>query len=414
MDFKSGSTTTTTPPQSSRRTRGGGGGGGSGEGGGKEGEAAGVGESRGGGGGDGVADGERGSSDVPACPTQHGPPDSAAAGSHPGGRSPTPRALPRRSMSTVEDGRKRISSTKDHDTPPSTPPPRPPPPRQPPSLREMREKKERILQRMTSMPSYSRSDSPPARANRHLSMNGGKNISLDQPYYPKPASSTEGTDSQPANEGQFQKEMDDTSTTMDRVSLRGDSAQTSAPPTPKPSSEVKPTVKNDASKRVPSERLTNKPDQTDVPQTDDPKQSTKDPSRGNRAPKFTTTKRRSSTVDEMLFDDYVEPEVEQVKTAFSPGNLPQDLMSFDQEASEKAASAGVTKPEDGSADELQSPGSMDSSDAEYGDAAMPRSTSQMSDKSWSSNYSLDSQPDDITVECMEFMKAFVEKVFSVE
>lgn len=126
-----------------------------------------------------------------------------------------------------------------------------------------------------------------------------------------------------------------------------------------------------------------------------------------KAPKFTTTKRRSSTVDEILFDDYVEPEVDEVICRDEP---PENLISFepDSELDHKGSSSD-SSPEGN--DRVRAGTSVDSSDAEYGGAQLQRSASVGSEKSWSSNYSVDSQPDDVTLECMEFMKSFVDKVF---
>ncbi|XP_005095667.1 uncharacterized protein LOC101855939 [Aplysia californica] len=127
-----------------------------------------------------------------------------------------------------------------------------------------------------------------------------------------------------------------------------------------------------------------------------------------KAPKFTTTKRRSSTVDEMLFDDYVEPEVDSVIPVEAP---PENLMSFEPDLTETTQSPNGSSDDGASNGPLRAETSVDSSDAEYGGTTMHRSASVGSDKSWSSNYSLDSQPDDVTLECMEFMKSFVDKVF---
>ena len=69
---------------------------------------------------------------------------------------------------------------------------------------------------------------------------------------------------------------------------------------------------------------------------------------------------------------------------------------------------------EGHPNQLYTSTSVESSDVEYGGVSVHRSASMGSDKSWSSNYSLDSQPDEVTLECMEFMKKFVEKVFTVE
>ncbi|BFZ13522.1 hypothetical protein BsWGS_16561 [Bradybaena similaris] len=126
-----------------------------------------------------------------------------------------------------------------------------------------------------------------------------------------------------------------------------------------------------------------------------------------KAPKFTTTKRRSSTVDEILFDDYVEPEVDEVICRDEP---PENLISFEPDSElEHKGSSSDSSPEGN--DRVRAGASVDSSDAEFGGAQLQRSASVGSEKSWSSNYSVDSQPDDVTLECMEFMKSFVDKVF---
>ena len=159
----------------------------------------------------------------------------------------------------------------------------------------------------------------------------------------------------------------------------------------------------------------------------------------------------------MLFDDYVEPEIGQVDVVLSASeNLPQDLISFDQEAAAAAAAAAAASAAaadddyndneaaskvsphnsdssmdsngeagggggggeggegEGRPNQLYTSTSVESSDVEYGGVSVHRSASMGSDKSWSSNYSLDSQPDEVTLECMEFMKKFVEKVFTVQ
>ncbi|CAG5129221.1 unnamed protein product [Candidula unifasciata] len=126
-----------------------------------------------------------------------------------------------------------------------------------------------------------------------------------------------------------------------------------------------------------------------------------------KAPKFTTTKRRSSTVDEILFDDYVEPGVDEVISKDEP---PENLISFEPDSElELKSSSSESSPEGNS--RIMGGTSVDSSDVEFGGAQLQRSASVGSEKSWSSNYSVDSQPDDVTLECMEFMKSFVDKVF---
>ena len=159
-----------------------------------------------------------------------------------------------------------------------------------------------------------------------------------------------------------------------------------------------------------------------------------------KAPKFAASKRRSSTVDEMLFDDYVEPEPEpepepapEDDTVFTKRKtlLPMgDLISFDEPEledfhpkqkvnrrndKEKTNSGGEKEYASVSSvgsSELEFQTSVDSSDMEFGGDNIRKLGSMGSDKSWSSNYSLDSQPDDLTMECMGFMKLFVEKIFN--
>ena len=162
-----------------------------------------------------------------------------------------------------------------------------------------------------------------------------------------------------------------------------------------------------------------------------------------KAPPLATLKRRSSTVDEMLFDDYVDPEAEpepekapepevvnKRKTLLPMG----DLISFDEpeledfhpkQVVDKRNQMGSSKsgeksfPSVSSIDSaeavfdehgLNNQTSIESSEPEYEHSR--RLDSMGSPKSWSSDYSLDSQPDDLTLECMGFMKQFVAKIFS--
>lgn len=144
-------------------------------------------------------------------------------------------------------------------------------------------------------------------------------------------------------------------------------------------------------------------------------------------------KRRSSTVDEMLFDDYVPPPEEQEqKTVMDESrdtvstDLPNtrktiavmgDLISFDDDQDEndnvssKKSSRYSSVSSAHSSDVNYFPGSVDSSETEYGDYLMQRSESLGSENSWTSSYSVESQPDEITLECIEFMKHFVDMIF---
>ena len=145
-------------------------------------------------------------------------------------------------------------------------------------------------------------------------------------------------------------------------------------------------------------------------------------------------KRRSSTVDEMLFDDYVAPaeeekdeRVEESRDTVSEDLIPKtrktiavmrDLISFDdtepdenENLSPRKRSPHSSVSSTNSSDINYFPGSMDSSETEYGDYQIQRSESMGSENSWTSSYSVDSQPDDLTLECIEFMKHFVEMIF---
>ncbi|KAK3600134.1 hypothetical protein CHS0354_011739 [Potamilus streckersoni] len=152
-----------------------------------------------------------------------------------------------------------------------------------------------------------------------------------------------------------------------------------------------------------------------------------------RAPKFTVAKRRSSTVDEMLFDDYIEPEAEpepvyadeavtKKKTLLHMG----DLISFDEpeledfhprtlDSKEKISLPSVSSLDSSEVDfgtSSYNQTSVDSSEVEFGGIPFHRTGSHGSEKSWSSSFSTDSQPDDLTLNCMSFMKQFVEKIFT--
>ncbi|KAJ8303568.1 hypothetical protein KUTeg_019964 [Tegillarca granosa] len=148
-----------------------------------------------------------------------------------------------------------------------------------------------------------------------------------------------------------------------------------------------------------------------------------EPNEVKRAPKFTTTKRRSSTVDEMLFDDYVPPDdlADKPEVQNGIGNFKKktlihasgDLMSFDDDFEKDKelptfqSGISVESSEYGGYSQT----SVDSSDNEFGGVQLYRTASMGSENSWSSSYSIDSQPDDLTLECMGFMKGFVEKIF---
>ena len=87
---------------------------------------------------------------------------------------------------------------------------------------------------------------------------------------------------------------------------------------------------------------------------------------------------------------------------FSPCPSPQPQVD-DNSGNESSDTEGCDD-----VDQLQ--GSIDSSDVEYGgQQVMARTTSGGSEQSWCST---DSQMDELSTECMDFMKMFVEKIFS--
>uniref|UniRef100_A0A2C9KSM6 Uncharacterized protein n=1 Tax=Biomphalaria glabrata TaxID=6526 RepID=A0A2C9KSM6_BIOGL len=353
--------------------------------------------------------------------------------------------------------------------PPNTPPPRPPPPKRLPSLGNAREKeKENVIRRMASVPTYTRSDQwsdggqdvtqprghlvnhKGANSDDRISVNG-MNISFDEPIlYNTREATTVHTSSAPDNQGN-RKNV---------ASIERDTIVTSStPPQPRPAPRSQKASSNDAQQRysLPSNygqsarhyeedtrqskmtyeqrlldevkqmsneviKLTESVQRSDeslesCPRSGDKKpdsdsgasDSADDSHARKKAPMFTNTKRRSSTVDEMLFDDYVEPVVDPV--VILPDEPPENLICFETEPDPSL----LIKSPDSSLDDDQckvtAGTSIDSSDVEYGGSTVHRSGSVGSDKSCSSNYSIDSQPDDVTLTCVEFMKLFVDKVF---
>jgi hypothetical protein len=153
-----------------------------------------------------------------------------------------------------------------------------------------------------------------------------------------------------------------------------------------------------------------------------------------RAPKM---KRRSSTVDEMLFDDYIAPEeLEEDKKIDASEDVNSnskrktlvpmgDLISFDDDPEIDPTNRRKVPLGNESFSPFPSVSSIDSSEygggnhngtestseSEYGGCPIKRSYSLGSEHSWSSSFSIDSQPDEETLECMEFMKAFIDQIF---
>ncbi|KAH9502392.1 hypothetical protein Btru_075570 [Bulinus truncatus] len=338
---------------------------------------------------------------------------------------------------------------------PNTPPPRPPPPKRLPSLGSSREK-ENVIRRMASVPTYTRSDQwsetgkDTAPSQSHLSNHkvanpedrisvNGMNISFDEPILYNTRDAT-------------QADVVTVSSTVDKVNFKSvintKSDAINSPSQPRPAPRTQRPVSSESQRfsdpydddprqvrQTYEQRLMEEVKQMsseviklteNVQRSEDRGQfstngdrksdsdsggsdSAEDSHVRQRAPKFTNTKRRSSTVDEMLFDDYVEPEVD--KVAIVSDVPPENLISFDPEPDPNL----LIKSHDSSLDDdhCRVPGgtSIDSSDVEFGGTIVQRSASIGSDKSWSSNYSIDSQPDDVTLTCVEFMKSFVDKVF---
>lgn len=156
-----------------------------------------------------------------------------------------------------------------------------------------------------------------------------------------------------------------------------------------------------------------------------------------RAPKM---KRRSSTVDEMLFDDYVPPpeEAEEDQDKFDESDdvnlnskrktlIPMgDLISFDDDQENESENRRKVPLNSEKFSPFTSVSSIDSSEysvgnnhngtdstseSEYGGLPIKRSYSRGSENSWSSSFSIESQPDEQTLQCMEFMKTFVDQIF---
>ncbi|KAK3085349.1 hypothetical protein FSP39_001918 [Pinctada imbricata] len=194
-----------------------------------------------------------------------------------------------------------------------------------------------------------------------------------------------------------------------------------------------PSVQNDVSAEQPTNQ--NEPNQADTQGQNESKDSDQEKVKETKKPP--KLKRRSSTVDEMLFDDYVPPPEEEdyndesrdeVGTEDINFNrrkimLPMgDLISFDDDVddSRKLKKISPIKTHNPSISSAESPdyegsnihASVDStSESEFGGYRLQRSCSFGSENSWSSSYSIDSQPDELTLECMEFMKQFVDKIF---
>ncbi|KAK6185028.1 hypothetical protein SNE40_007355 [Patella caerulea] len=276
------------------------------------------------------------------------------------------------------------SASSENTSPVNSPPPRPPPPTRRPS--------EKCFQKRNLPPrssSVANRGSTSGSVDDPLTVNG-MNISFDEPLYNKREAPV-GRSSEPTENVSYVRENTERVGPTGGNSMESQQNQRSV----KPNGHLAKREHNMSSSSADSDK--DKPTEKE-----------------RRAPKLKAG-RRSSTVDEMLFDDYVAPDDIDVNS-----NEPifGDLMSFDQ--SEQHSPDVKTSPypsqssvdSNASSNRLYTTTSVDSSDAEYGGVPVHRSGSQGSDKSWSSNYSIDSQPDEVTLECMEFMKLFVDKVFN--
>ncbi|OWF38028.1 uncharacterized protein LOC110466790 [Mizuhopecten yessoensis] len=283
------------------------------------------------------------------------------------------------------------------------------------------------------------------------------NMSFEEPLY-SPTSKIPGETTEPRYDHQFIEKSANERNEKDNIqSNNGNNHQVVA--------DVHVDQSNFIERQKVSPGHIKSPSSASVSSPDSGKSTPSENSRKNaprqRAPKFTTTKRRSSTVDEMLFDDYVSPpeEVEQndeaadqvgalvepdSKSANRRSLIPLgDLMSFDDDQeSEKDMLNNKQKIQPTNRDNTthtedvtnhrvsldQSTCSVDSSDwggydqqtsvesseNDFGGYQVRHRTGSMgSENSWSSSYSIESQPDDITLECMSFMKQFVEKIFNI-
>ncbi|GFR93403.1 hypothetical protein ElyMa_000891800 [Elysia marginata] len=343
---------------------------------------------------------------------------------------------------------------------PNTPPPRPPPPpRRQPSIEAIKQARS-SMKRMTSVPAYPSSgrggqyhqqgrgqtservgkDRRQSDAEDKLSVNG-MNISFDEPIYNKPE---EPPAPKPLPRKTFGPRDSDSSPNRGSYNQGGREESSIVPTSHKSNHNVSanaavPVITQNTNVSSSSPSFGNNSSHaTEVPSSKGNSRVGSGSEQGSvvaegygeivspettsaprgKAPKFTATTRRSSTVDEMLFDDYVPPEVEPVPIQ-STEEIPDNLISFepDTEASACSPSSSSSDIESGgvvrhsNSRRPKAGASVDSSDVEFGGTVIPRSGSLGSEKSWSSNYSVDSQPDDLTLECMEFMKAFVDKIF---
>ncbi|GFO47112.1 hypothetical protein PoB_007361700 [Plakobranchus ocellatus] len=330
---------------------------------------------------------------------------------------------------------------------PNTPPPRPPPPpRRQPSIEAIKQARS-SMKRMTSVPAYPAGKGGSAQSRRDSTEHGrkekgqqegndkfsvnGMNISFDEPIYNKPeeppvpkplprkAFGPRGAEYSPGREPvRHSDDKNSTSASSNKSNNTFDSNTNSRSTKRNPFNTSENSYSNDPDFSIendPNSLADSRPEVTKdsgevvSPEADVTRSS-------NRAPKFTTTTRRSSTVDEMLFDDYVPPEEDPVSIP-AAGVIPDNLISFEPDSEIASPSSSCSDIDTGGMgihSDSRKPRtgvSVDSSDAEFGGVVINRSGSLGSEKSWSSNYSLDSQPDDVTLECMEFMKAFVDKIF---
>ncbi|XP_041375734.1 uncharacterized protein LOC121388460 [Gigantopelta aegis] len=303
------------------------------------------------------------------------------------------------------------SSGSETSSPASSPPPRTPPPRpRPPNIARTYSRKskdgENVVTKMSDYKPVSKTASSSGYSENNSTdeqyVLNGMNVSFDEPIYNKRENPIGRSCSDSDSKIPTHKEQQQQQPHVNSVQQQSPLVQSGI-------------IKENGFK-----------EQSPVP--DERDNTTADGRMDKRAPKLQTN-RRSSTVDELLFDDYVPPSdlgPDEDPVFRSDKPLPDNLISFDptddkhDETGEKNGTPGETAHSSGSSEDNDSTrnyyatASMDSSDAEFGGIQLQRSQSMGSDKSWSSTYSIDSQPDEITLECMSFMKQFVDKIFNTE
>lgn len=263
------------------------------------------------------------------------------------------------------------------------------------------------------------------------------NISFDEPLYPPTSKSTFSYDSKqetlPKANCIRTEKVDNTDQVQSSPNVKDDSESDDKTEVDLPktvSDEVIPMSKSSGDEGESKSKVVSPVEKSE-------KESNIDINGFKRAPKM---KRRSSTVDEMLFDDYVPPpeEVEEDQDKFDESEdvilnskrktlIPMgDLISFDDDQENESENRRKVPLNSEKFSPFTSVSSIDSSEysvgnnqngtdstseSEYGGFPIKRSYSMGSENSWSSSFSIESQPDEQTLQCMEFMKTFVDQIF---